>query len=119
MLLSAAHGGCAAHAPPAAPARRLRRGRHAPPRAAAGEGAAEPVVGQGAAGRQALFNNIAPVYDTLNDVLSLGQHRIWKASSSASAASAACPAPLTRCLAPALLGGDGAVERRAGGAGGA
>ena len=80
MLLSAAHGGCAAHAPPAAaPARRLRRGRHAPPRAAAGEGAPEPVVGQGAAGRQALFNNIAPVYDTLNDVLSLGQHRIWKA----------------------------------------
>ncbi|KMS97399.1 hypothetical protein BVRB_6g155480 [Beta vulgaris subsp. vulgaris] len=28
--------------------------------------------------RQALFNRIAPVYDNLNDVLSLGQHRIWK-----------------------------------------
>ncbi|WCJ38485.1 Ubiquinone/menaquinone biosynthesis C-methyltransferase UbiE [Euphorbia peplus] len=28
--------------------------------------------------RQALFNGIAPVYDNLNDLLSLGQHRIWK-----------------------------------------
>ncbi|KAK0575115.1 hypothetical protein LWI29_034224 [Acer saccharum] len=28
--------------------------------------------------RQALFNRIAPVYDNLNDVLSMGQHRIWK-----------------------------------------
>ncbi|KAL6351433.1 hypothetical protein AAG906_040787 [Vitis piasezkii] len=28
--------------------------------------------------RQALFNRIAPVYDHLNDFLSLGQHRIWK-----------------------------------------
>ncbi|KAM0961938.1 hypothetical protein ACFX2I_021128 [Malus domestica] len=28
--------------------------------------------------RQALFNRIAPVYDNLNDLLSLGQHRIWK-----------------------------------------
>uniref|UniRef100_F6HHS7 2-phytyl-1,4-beta-naphthoquinone methyltransferase, chloroplastic n=1 Tax=Vitis vinifera TaxID=29760 RepID=F6HHS7_VITVI len=28
--------------------------------------------------RQALFNRIAPVYDNLNDFLSLGQHRIWK-----------------------------------------
>ena len=28
--------------------------------------------------RQALFNDIAPVYDTLNDVLSLGLHRVWK-----------------------------------------
>ncbi|KAH7658902.1 demethylmenaquinone methyltransferase / 2-methoxy-6-polyprenyl-1,4-benzoquinol methylase protein [Dioscorea alata] len=28
--------------------------------------------------RQALFNRIAPVYDGLNDVLSLGQHRLWK-----------------------------------------
>ncbi|GJN27093.1 hypothetical protein PR202_gb15082 [Eleusine coracana subsp. coracana] len=28
--------------------------------------------------RQALFNRIAPVYDHLNDVLSLGQHRTWK-----------------------------------------
>lgn len=27
---------------------------------------------------QALFNRIAPVYDQLNDWLSLGQHRIWK-----------------------------------------
>ncbi|PKI60403.1 hypothetical protein CRG98_019204 [Punica granatum] len=28
--------------------------------------------------RQALFDRIAPVYDNLNDLLSLGQHRIWK-----------------------------------------
>ncbi|KAJ9554309.1 hypothetical protein OSB04_018354 [Centaurea solstitialis] len=28
--------------------------------------------------RQALFSRIAPVYDNLNDVFSLGQHRIWK-----------------------------------------
>ncbi|CAL0314077.1 unnamed protein product [Lupinus luteus] len=28
--------------------------------------------------RQALFNRIAPVYDNLNDLFSLGQHRIWK-----------------------------------------
>ncbi|HLO47804.1 MAG TPA: bifunctional demethylmenaquinone methyltransferase/2-methoxy-6-polyprenyl-1,4-benzoquinol methylase UbiE [Kamptonema sp.] len=27
---------------------------------------------------QAIFNRIAPVYDQLNDLLSLGQHRIWK-----------------------------------------
>ncbi|XP_038885206.1 2-phytyl-1,4-beta-naphthoquinone methyltransferase, chloroplastic [Benincasa hispida] len=33
---------------------------------------------QCASDRQALFNRIAPVYDTLNDLLSLGQHRIWK-----------------------------------------
>ncbi|CAD5313547.1 unnamed protein product [Arabidopsis thaliana] len=28
--------------------------------------------------RRILFNRIAPVYDNLNDLLSLGQHRIWK-----------------------------------------
>ncbi|KAJ0962508.1 hypothetical protein J5N97_027630 [Dioscorea zingiberensis] len=28
--------------------------------------------------RQVLFSRIAPVYDGLNDVLSLGQHRVWK-----------------------------------------
>ncbi|XP_010460123.1 PREDICTED: 2-phytyl-1,4-beta-naphthoquinone methyltransferase, chloroplastic [Camelina sativa] len=28
--------------------------------------------------RRVLFNRIAPVYDNLNDLLSLGQHRIWK-----------------------------------------
>ncbi|KAH6801946.1 S-adenosyl-L-methionine-dependent methyltransferases superfamily protein [Perilla frutescens var. frutescens] len=31
-----------------------------------------------AADRQALFNRIAPVYDNLNDLLSLGRHRVWK-----------------------------------------
>ncbi|KAA3465797.1 2-phytyl-1,4-beta-naphthoquinone methyltransferase, chloroplastic-like [Gossypium australe] len=31
-----------------------------------------------ASDRQQLFNRIAPVYDNLNDLLSLGQHRIWK-----------------------------------------
>ncbi|XP_023545819.1 2-phytyl-1,4-beta-naphthoquinone methyltransferase, chloroplastic isoform X1 [Cucurbita pepo subsp. pepo] len=33
---------------------------------------------QCATDRQALFDRIAPVYDNLNDLLSLGQHRIWK-----------------------------------------
>ncbi|XP_073294331.1 2-phytyl-1,4-beta-naphthoquinone methyltransferase, chloroplastic [Primulina huaijiensis] len=33
---------------------------------------------QCAAERQELFNRIAPVYDNLNDLLSLGLHRIWK-----------------------------------------
>ncbi|KAK9799014.1 hypothetical protein WJX73_005982 [Symbiochloris irregularis] len=28
--------------------------------------------------RQRLFNNVAPVYDELNNTLSLGQHRAWK-----------------------------------------
>jgi demethylphylloquinol methyltransferase len=27
---------------------------------------------------QSLFNRIAPVYDQLNDLLSFGQHRVWK-----------------------------------------
>ncbi|KAK4423845.1 2-phytyl-1,4-beta-naphthoquinone methyltransferase, chloroplastic [Sesamum alatum] len=27
--------------------------------------------------RQALFNRIAPVYDKLNELLSLGRHRVW------------------------------------------
>lgn len=31
-----------------------------------------------AATRQKLFNDIAPAYDELNDLLSLGQHRVWK-----------------------------------------
>ncbi|KAG0504766.1 hypothetical protein M758_N020700 [Ceratodon purpureus] len=34
----------------------------------------EAEVGQ----RQELFNKIAPMYDSLNDWLSLGQHRVWK-----------------------------------------
>ena len=29
-------------------------------------------------GRQKLFTNISPVYDVLNDALSLGLHRTWK-----------------------------------------
>nr|QXL99850.1 2-phytyl-1,4-beta-naphthoquinone methyltransferase [Phelipanche aegyptiaca] len=33
---------------------------------------------QGAAERQELFNRIAPVYDKLNDLFSLGLHRLWK-----------------------------------------
>eukprot|EP00262_Sarcandra_glabra_P021086 TRINITY_DN8701_c0_g1_i1.p1 TRINITY_DN8701_c0_g1~~TRINITY_DN8701_c0_g1_i1.p1 ORF type:complete len:267 (-),score=33.35 TRINITY_DN8701_c0_g1_i1:222-962(-) len=33
---------------------------------------------KGSTERQALFSRIAPVYDNLNDLLSLGQHRIWK-----------------------------------------
>ncbi|BDA47971.1 2-phytyl-1,4-naphtoquinone methyltransferase [Coccomyxa sp. Obi] len=36
------------------------------------------VEGQEAEARQQLFGKIAPVYDQLNNLLSLGQHRIWK-----------------------------------------
>jgi ubiquinone/menaquinone biosynthesis C-methylase UbiE len=46
-----------------------------------------------------MFNNIAPVYDTLNDVLSLGQHRIWKARRCGAAALA--PPPCAPLPAPA------------------
>eukprot|EP00898_Chlorokybus_atmophyticus_P007801 jgi/Chlat1/8021/Chrsp7S00632 len=35
-------------------------------------------VGEGAEGRKGLFDSIAPMYDVLNDALSLGQHRVWK-----------------------------------------
>lgn len=34
--------------------------------------------GREGAERQRLFNTIAPVYDQLNDQLSLGLHRVWK-----------------------------------------
>ena len=34
--------------------------------------------GQEGSERQRLFNTIAPVYDQLNDQLSLGLHRVWK-----------------------------------------
>eukprot|EP00884_Botryococcus_braunii_P007984 jgi/Botrbrau1/17187/Bobra.0157s0078.2 len=34
--------------------------------------------GEEASARQVLFNRIAPVYDQLNEALSLGQHRVWK-----------------------------------------
>ena len=37
-------------------------------------------VGEDAAGVQQLFNDIAPTYDLLNDVLSAGLHRVWKAA---------------------------------------
>ncbi|CAA3015714.1 2-phytyl-1,4-beta-naphthoquinone methyltransferase, chloroplastic isoform X1 [Olea europaea subsp. europaea] len=37
-----------------------------------------PIQCSAAAERQALFNRIAPVYDNLNDLFSLGNHRIWK-----------------------------------------
>ncbi|PRW57174.1 ubiquinone menaquinone biosynthesis methyltransferase [Chlorella sorokiniana] len=48
----------------------------APPAAA---GAAEFFTpGQEGTERQRLFNTIAPVYDQLNDQLSLGLHRVWK-----------------------------------------
>ncbi|KAL3630999.1 hypothetical protein CASFOL_023983 [Castilleja foliolosa] len=38
----------------------------------------QPASHEGAAERQELFNRIAPVYDKLNDVFSLGLHRLWK-----------------------------------------
>lgn len=42
------------------------------------DGAFAPAGEAAAAARQRLFNRIAPVYDELNDALSLGQHRVWK-----------------------------------------
>uniref|UniRef100_A0A0D3FXR8 2-phytyl-1,4-beta-naphthoquinone methyltransferase, chloroplastic n=1 Tax=Oryza barthii TaxID=65489 RepID=A0A0D3FXR8_9ORYZ len=51
----------------------------APPLAAAAAAGSPPCGSSSAADeRQALFSRIAPVYDHLNDVLSLGQHRTWK-----------------------------------------
>lgn len=38
----------------------------------------EQVGEQEVSQRQELFNKIAPMYDRLNDWLSLGQHRVWK-----------------------------------------
>ncbi|KAK4402767.1 2-phytyl-1,4-beta-naphthoquinone methyltransferase, chloroplastic [Sesamum angolense] len=38
----------------------------------------EAATHEGAAERQELFNRIAPVYDKLNDVFSLGMHKLWK-----------------------------------------
>lgn len=57
---------------PAAPAPAARRRRR--------RGFAAVSCGSSSAAdeRQALFSRIAPVYDHLNDVLSLGQHRTWK-----------------------------------------
>lgn len=58
---------------------------HAAPPRQQQDGAAPPVAagdffrpGQEGAERQRLFNTIAPVYDQLNDQLSLGLHRVWK-----------------------------------------
>lgn len=46
--------------------------------AAAGPPAGAFDSGRESATRQQLFNRIAPAYDQLNDVLSLGLHRVWK-----------------------------------------
>lgn len=43
-----------------------------------GSGGAFFKSGREGAERQRLFNTIAPVYDQLNDQLSLGLHRVWK-----------------------------------------
>ncbi|XVF02502.1 hypothetical protein REPUB_Repub04eG0180800 [Reevesia pubescens] len=40
--------------------------------------------------RQELFNHIAPVYYNLNDLLSFGQHRIWRAKSGNSVLDLCC-----------------------------
>ena len=66
----------------AAARRAGRAGRRAPGRAGAGAGGPpEGAFGAGAErgeARRLLFNEISPVYDGLNDLLSLGQHRVWK-----------------------------------------
>lgn len=51
---------------------------------------------------QTLFNRIAPVYDQLNDWLSLGQHRIWKKM----AVKWSGPHPGARCLDVCCGSGD-------------
>ncbi|KAL0385518.1 UNVERIFIED_CONTAM: 2-phytyl-1,4-beta-naphthoquinone methyltransferase, chloroplastic [Sesamum radiatum] len=38
----------------------------------------EAATHEGAAERQELFNRIAPIYDKMNDVFTLGFHRLWK-----------------------------------------
>ena len=60
-------------------ARRANCGVAASADGKAGEGSDSLFGANAGVSRQALFNDIAPVYDTLNDVLSLGQHRVWKA----------------------------------------
>lgn len=65
--------------PTAAAAQRQRR----PAASASGGGAGGGgdsffESGREGAERQRLFNTIAPVYDQLNDELSLGLHRVWK-----------------------------------------
>jgi demethylmenaquinone methyltransferase/2-methoxy-6-polyprenyl-1,4-benzoquinol methylase len=58
----------------------LHRPRLACIQAASADGPEADPVDVAAKGeeRQKLFNRIAPAYDELNDLLSLGQHRIWK-----------------------------------------
>ncbi|KAL9246481.1 hypothetical protein vseg_020011 [Gypsophila vaccaria] len=58
------NGGITSAPPPSKPPH-LRRRRHSFPATCSGD-------------RRILFNRISPVYDYLNDVLSLGQHRVWK-----------------------------------------
>lgn len=67
------------------PVRRFHELRSVATAASSGNGTVEEagprnafVPGQEAAARQQLFNNIAPVYDELNDRLSFGQHWVWK-----------------------------------------
>jgi ubiquinone/menaquinone biosynthesis methyltransferase len=72
----------APRAAPAPPPPARRAAAAARPAAAAGEGDAQVgrffEAGGEAAAREELFSAISPVYDELNDVLSLGLHRVWK-----------------------------------------
>ncbi|KAK9820811.1 hypothetical protein WJX74_007673 [Apatococcus lobatus] len=58
------------------------RGRQVFARAVSGRATSEarqpPDTSQDAATRKQMFNRIAPVYDQMNNVLSLGQHWVWK-----------------------------------------
>ena len=71
--------------PPARRSPRRQQLVHAAPPRQQQDGASPPAAagdffmpGQEGAERQRLFNTIAPVYDQLNDQLSLGLHRVWK-----------------------------------------
>ena len=83
ILLAAAHGAQPiTSSPPAAQQQQLPSSTSVPPDATStGSGLRANEFfrrGEEGAARQALFDSIAPVYDELNDSLSLGLHRIWK-----------------------------------------
>ncbi|CAG9460676.1 unnamed protein product [Pedinophyceae sp. YPF-701] len=74
---------CALRSPRARPLQHRRSLRARAERESVGSSASGAPAGafdEGTKGqvRQNLFNTIAPEYDRLNDLLSLGQHRIWK-----------------------------------------
>ena len=54
-----------------------------------------------------VFNDVAPRYDLMNDLMSFGIHRLWKHTFARRCGNA----PENKCLAVELAGGTGAVAR--------